>query len=151
MDIVLMNNASPTNQVSKQLTTLATVSGYLRDTSSVIEPIFMIEGDVSTWSNLNYCYISAFSRYYYVNNIVSIRSGVFEVHCRVDVLMSFATQIKNHSALVRRQQQKYNLLINDGSIRTYANAHSLTYGFPNGFTQHSLVLCVAGPQSLGGS
>lgn len=148
MDIVLMNNASPTNAVTKQLTTLATATGYLRDTSSIIEPIFMVEGDVATWSNLNYCYIASFGRYYFVNNIVSIRSGIFEVHCKVDVLMSFANQIKGHSALVRRQQQQYNLLINDGSIRTYANAHSLTYAFPNGFTGHSLVLCVAGPQLL---
>ena len=72
MDIVLMNNSSPVNQVSKSLTTLATVSGYLRDTSSIIEPIFMIDGNVSSWANLNYCYIADFHRYYYVNNIVSI-------------------------------------------------------------------------------
>lgn len=144
MDIVLMNNSSPVNQVSKSLTTLATVSGYLRDTSSIIEPIFMIEGSISSWANLNYCYIAAFHRYYYVNNIVSIRSGVFEVHCKVDVLMSYASGIKAHSALVRRQRSEYNLLINDGSIRTYANAYTLTYNFPQGFSGNSLILCVAG-------
>jgi len=150
MDVVLMVNSSPSNAVTKDVTTVATVPIVLREQTSVIDPVFTFEGDVSTWSNLNYCYIPAFRRYYFVNNIVSVRNRIFEVSCHVDALMSYAEQIKQHQALVRRQEQQYNLLINDGSIRTYANAHSLTYQFPGGFNTHSLVLCVAGPQSIGG-
>lgn len=148
MDVVLMRNSSPNNQVAKNVDALSTISGTLRSESSIIDPVILVQGDVSSFAFCNYCYIAAFGRYYYINNIVSVRNNLFEIHAHVDVLMTYQTGIKNNSALVRRQQNDWNLLINDGSIRTYANAYSIPYAFPNGFNGHSLVLCVAGPQTI---
>ena len=148
MDIYLMVNSSPNNQVSKSLSTAATLSGTLREETSIIDPVIKIEGDVSTYAFANYCYIPDFGRYYYINNIRSIRNNLFEISCHVDVLQTYSTGIRGNSALIRRQQDKWNLLINDGSVRTYADSHTLEYAFPNGFSARSIVLCVAGPQSI---
>lgn len=142
--IIMQRNNSENNRVTKEVTDIATISGVLRNETSIIDPIILIEGDLANYVNCNYCTISTFGRSYFINNIRSVRNGLFEIHCHVDVLSSFATEIKANKAIVNRQENEWNLYLNDGVFKVYQNPVVLTREFPTGFSTQSFVFAVAG-------
>ena len=77
-DIVLQRNNSERNRVTKDISEILTVSGELKTETSIIDPVIMIECDLSAVVGCNYMSISSFGRSYFVNNIRSIRSGLIE-------------------------------------------------------------------------
>lgn len=143
-DITLQINKSEKNKVTKSITDIITVSGELKAETSIIDPVIMINCELSDVTKCNYMTIGSFGRSYFVNNIRSIRSGLVEFSCHVDVLSSFADAIKSNSAIVRRQENNWNLYLNDGSFKVYQNPIVLTKAFPSGFTTREFVLAVAG-------
>ena len=143
-DIVLQRNNSERNRITKDISEILTVSGELKAETSIIDPVIMIECDLSAVVGCNYISIPAFGRSYFVNNIRSIRSGLVEFSCHVDVLSSFASEIRGNTAIVRRQENNWNLYLNDGSFKVYQNPNVLTKAFPSGFTAQEFVLAVAG-------
>lgn len=143
-DIVLQRNNSELNKVTKDVSDLLTVSGKLKTETSIIDPVIMIECDLSAVTGCNYMTIQTFGRSYFVNNIRSIRTGLVEFSCHVDVLSSFADEIRGNIAIVRKQENKWNLYLNDGSFKIYQNPIVLTKAFPSGFTTQEFVLAVAG-------
>ena len=145
--IDLQVNSSELIAVTKNLTTIATVSGFLRDETSIIDPIIKVECDLSQYASCNYLTIPAFNRSYFVKNIRSIRTGIVEFSCHVDVLSSFADEIKANSAIIYRQENKWNLYLNDGIFKVYQNPHVLTKKFPTGFSTQEFVLAIAGGSS----
>lgn len=142
--IVLQRNASENNKVDKTLTTITTMTGTLKNETSIIDPVIMFEASLSDLKNCNYCTISNFGRSYFVNNIRSVRNGLVELSCHVDVLSTYKSQIRQQFALVKRQENNWNLYLNDGSFKVYQNPMVLTKLFPSGFTSLQFVLAVAG-------
>jgi len=142
--IVLQQNNSERNKVDKDLTNILTVTGELKSETSIVDPVIMIECDLSDVANVNYMTISAFGRSYFVNNIRSIRNGIVEFTCHVDVITTYAAEIRANSAIVRRQENTWNLYLNDGSFKVYQNPLVLTKEFPSGFSTQEFVLAVAG-------
>ena len=143
-DIILQVNKSEKNKMIKSITDIITVSGELKSETYIIDPVIMINCELSDVTKCNYMTIGSFGRSYFVNNIRSIRSGLVEFSCHVDVLSSFADAIKSNSAIVRRQENNWNLYLNDGSFKVYQNPIVLTKEFPSGFTTREFVLAVAG-------
>lgn len=143
-DIILQVNKSEKNKVTKTLTEIMTVSGVLKSETSIIDPVIMISCELSDVTKCNYMTIGSFGRSYFVNNIRSIRSGLVEFSCHVDVLSSFADSIRENTAIIRKQESKWNLYLNDGSFKVYQNPMVLTKAFPSGFTNQKFVLAVAG-------
>ena len=143
-DIILQNNNSENNRVSKSVKTILKVSGVLKEETSIIDPVIKIECDLASVTGCNYLSIPTFGRSYFVNNIRSIRDGLVEFACHVDVLSSFASQIRRNSAIVKRQENSWNLYLNDGTFKIYQNPNVLTKAFPSGFTTQEFVLAVAG-------
>ena len=143
-NIVLMTNTSEMNRVTKTTTIISTVSGVLKEQTSIIDPVIKIECDLATVTACNYISIPTFGRFYFVNNIISIRDGLVEFSCHCDVLSSFADAIKANKAIIRRQENNWNLYLNDGSFRVYQNPIILTKDFPYGFNTYEFVLAVAG-------
>lgn len=142
--IMLQRNASEKNKVDKTLTTITTMTGTLKNETSIIDPVIIFEGALSNLKNCNYCTISEFGRSYFVNNIRSVRNGLIELTCHVDVLSTYKSQIREQFAIVKRQQENWNLYLNDGSFKVYQNPMVLTKQFPAGFTTPSFVMAVAG-------
>lgn len=89
-------------------------------------------------------YIAAFNRYYFITDIVSVSTGIAEIKAHVDVLTSFADGILANRGIVARQENIWNLYINDGAFRVYQNPMVLTKPFPSGFNTMEFVLAVAG-------
>lgn len=147
--IHMVKNLSENNALTKQLQHIAYATVTLLDETSLIDPTFVIAGtgsyDLSKFTLCNYVECDTFNRKYFVRNITSIRANVFALQCHVDVLSSFAGQIRNHKAIIRRQENIYNLYLNDGSLKTYQNPEIVTKQFPSGFSStKEFVLVVAG-------
>lgn len=142
MTIKLYKNYSDKNVVDKNVYQYgADITGTLRDDCSIINPVIAIEGlDDLT---VNYAYIPEFGRFYYINNIVCKRN-LFELQMHVDVLMTYKSGIRSNTAVISRQQNNYNLYLQDGVFKTYANPHLEIRQFPSGFTNYNFVFSVAG-------
>ena len=135
---------SPNHFINKQLIDVATYTGTLREETSVIDPIFDIETS-SDLSQMNYIWINELHRYYYVTNIVSVATNLWRIYCHVDVLMTYKPTILAHEAVIGRQQQLYNLYLNDGdTFKVTQRSKIQQKKFPNGFTSSSYVMIVAG-------
>ena len=143
-DILIQQNQSEKNKVDKDVTTMATITGTLRQETSIIDPVFIVAGDLDDFIGVNYLTVDSFGRSYFVNNIRSVRSGMVELTCHVDVLSSFAAQIRTNSAIIRRQENNWNLYLNDGTFKVYQNPIVLTKAFPTGFSTQEYVLAIAG-------
>lgn len=85
-NITLQVCASEPNRVTKELTLITTLSGTLKSETSIINPVLLIEGDLTSFINCNYLTIPIFGRSYFVTDIRSIRSNLVEVTAHVDVL-----------------------------------------------------------------
>lgn len=142
--ILLQRNTSELNKLNKTLTTITTLTGTLKTETSIIDPVIIVEGALSDLKTCNYCTISEFGRSYFVNNIKSIRNNLIELTCHVDVVSTYKSQIRSQFAIVRKQENNWNLYLNDGSFKCYQNPIVLTKKFSNGFTTPSFVMAVAG-------
>ena len=142
----MLNNSEP-ERVTKDLQTLVTLTGSLKEGTSVINPIILLQGTPATVQQIvtsNYLHVPDFGRYYFIRDISSVRTNLWEISCHVDVLQTYATQIKAQTAIIQRQENKWNLYLNDGSFKVYQNPIVLTKPFPNGFTTNEFVLAIAG-------
>lgn len=143
MRIELYTNNSEVESVVKDLTTLQTLDGTLREATSILNPTIKIEG-LTDIDKINYMYIPEFGRYYFVNDIRSIRNNLFEVSAHVDVLMTYAEEIKQQRGVIRRQENVWNTYLDDGTFKAYQNPVIVTKVFPNGFNDNSFVLALSG-------
>ncbi len=131
-NVVLQYNSSPANQVTKSLTTKHTCTGTLRDGSSALDPVVLVE--ISDFpSQCNYASIAAFDRQYFIKDIKSVRNGLWEIHMHVDVLGTYDSAIRGQQAIIGKQANSYNLYLNDGNYKCYQNPHIITKNFPSGF------------------
>lgn len=143
-DVVLQKNSSENNKVTKSLTTLVTYSGTLKDKTSIIDPVIIVEGDLTSFVKANYMTISTFGRSYFITDIQSVGNNLFEVSGHVDVISTYATEIKRNSAIVKRQKGAYNLYLNDGSLKVYQDPKVVIKTFGSGFNTMEFVMAVAG-------
>jgi len=82
----------------------------LMDNSGILTPTLQLQAQNPTaW---NYCYISAFRRFYFVNNW-RYNLGLWTCELQVDVLASWEDHIRSQSVYVSRSSQAYDLNIRD--------------------------------------
>ena len=143
-NILMQINNSEKNRVTKDITDVITLSGALRETASVIDPVFNVSGDILNFISCNYMTIEEFNRSYFITNIRAIRTNVYEITGHVDVLSTYADYIKDCTALIRRQENKWNLYLNDSVFKVYQNPVVNTFPFPSGFSTKEFVLAIAG-------
>lgn len=147
LDVILQRNASDSNHVDKSITNMVTLSGYLKQPTSLLNPVLVVSGILDYVATANYMTIPKFgNRSYYITEIKSIRNNVIEIHGRVDVLYTYRATLRQQTAIVHRQESRYNLYLNDGVLKFYQNPYVVTQEFPSGFSGSSpnLVLIVAG-------
>lgn len=143
-EIKLQTNSSEKNRLDKTLTDVLTLTGTLRNESSILNPTIRIEGDVSQVINCNYMTIPTFGRSYFITDITSIRNNIFEVSGHVDVLTTYKEGIRTNVGIIHRQENVYNLYLDDGVLKVYNNPQIVTKEFPSGFSDYEYVLAIAG-------
>lgn len=141
--ISLQNNSSPINKIGKAISTIATVSGDLKNESDVIRPEILIESDSSILS-ANYMTIDTFHRKYFIEEIQSVRTNLWLVKAHVDVLETYASQILSNTAVVLRQENNFDLLLNDGVFKCKQDPRIFYRKFPSGLGDFNYILITQG-------
>ena len=143
MDITLYQNISENNRVGKTLINAQTFTGNLRQSTSIINPVIMLNADNPT--AYNYAYIPAFNRYYFINKIEAYRTGLFILTMSVDVLETYKTEIKGMLAIIDKNETVGNNYFNDGSFILDSRAYNQIINFSNGFNDNGeFILITAG-------
>lgn len=146
MEISFYNNVSEKEKIGKTLKNKTTLTGFLKQVTSVINPVITVE--MKNPSQYNYVHIPQFHRYYFISDMVNIKNNLWEIHMNVDVLESFKTQIKANKAIIEKSEQtaSSNEYFNDGSTfyhdsREYNEIAMFQRGFD---TAPSYILITAG-------
>lgn len=143
--IQLMNNQEELNKISKNPAGVMTVTGSLREETSIIDPVITIEYS-GTLTNVNYMYIPEFHRYYFITQIESVRTGLWRIYAHCDVLKTYAQGILGCDCVVARNQNNFNLHLNDAYFKVYSNPRVQVLNFPQKFSGESYVLVLKGCQ-----
>lgn len=141
----LYKNNSPKNVLNKNITDLLTISNVnIKDDNNINNITLIFNGNITNIADYNYLHLQVFNRYYFITDKKILRNNIYEIECEIDLLMTYKDEIKACTGIVKRQQNEYNLDLNDGSLKVYQNPHIITKPFPSGFTGSSYVLAVAG-------
>lgn len=146
--ISLFKTSSENNRVVKTLTDEKQLSGELRNQTSVLNPSIRIESadNISTY---NYAYISEFGRYYYITDIVSVRTNCWVVSLRCDVLMSYKDEIQGLNVILNNTQETglSNYLASPNWVSLVKTKTDIK-AFPSGLSeQGEFILITAGGDS----
>lgn len=104
MTAILYNNVSDSRKINKNLTELSTINITLYLDTNVETPVFKVKNYIN---NANYMYVPDLHRYYYINNYTLSNQCVY-LHCSVDVLVTYKTEILNSECLISRSETDYN-------------------------------------------
>lgn len=144
MNLTLYANNSENIRMDKELTQIAELTGTLKEETSVIDPVIIVS-DIDAYVTLvNYAYIQEFKRYYFITNIHSVRENLWRLSMHVDVLQTYKLDIRENSGIIERNENLYDLQLNDGLFKTRQNPRIVQYPFPSGFNTWNFVLGVAG-------
>lgn len=98
MDLRLYYTSDENNKINKSLSNGVILTGTMRDSSSIINPVILVEG--SSFSEYNYAYIPQFDRYYFIKGITNYRNNLWILELECDVLMSFKSSILNMNCIL---------------------------------------------------
>lgn len=150
MEINLFRCTSENERVDKSqyITNRFVMNGSLRDESSVIDPVIMIEKNNPTLYDYNYMYIPEFKRWYYINDIISVRTGLWEIHAHVDVLYTWGADIKTMIGVADKLESftGSNVYFDDGSFIMDCRNDIQVKEFPNGLNENGsyILICAGG-------
>ena len=145
MDIKLYYNSSDNRCISKKLQNEFSIIGTLREETSIINPVIAIKN--LSPIRYNYVYIPEFKRYYYINNIESVRKDLWKLYLQVDPLMSFKGDILALKVVAEKQSLLENgdEYIDDGSLVSDNLMFKTVYNYSKGFNNTSeYILITAG-------
>lgn len=89
-----------------------TYNVVLKEDCSVDNPVFILGTGITP--TINYC--QALGHYYFIDNIVILTKDQVELHCSMDVLATYKTEIGNYTAFVERAASSYNTMIADYAL-----------------------------------
>lgn len=144
MTINLYNCEAEMNRIGKNNKSLIlSLSGTLKQESSIIDPIILLHLD--NCSGINYAYIEEFKRWYFVREIKQVRNDLVELTMHVDVLESFKDAILNNTAILDRSKTSGNPYFDDGSMASDTRTFTQVYNYSSGFlSEPELILITAG-------
>lgn len=136
-------NLSDKRKAVKDLTLIGSESCELKGDVDLLRPVLLIKADASTYAACNYFTIPTFNRSYF-GAVRALTGGIVEVTGEVDHLSSIWPYARTKECIVSRNENSYNLMINDGTFKAYAKDQVVTKEFPSGFSSPAYVLIVAG-------
>lgn len=156
MQISLFTYTKEKERVNKTdyLTNRFPLNGYLKNETSVKEPVILIEKTNPTLYDYNYLYIEDFKRYYFITGIKQIRSNLWEISAKCDVLYSFMNDILANKCIIDKAENSpdANLYLNDGSFVTDSRKYNEVLPFTSGLSLNGsyILICAGGNGNNGG-
>ena len=124
MQINLFTCNAERNRVNKSayLSNRFVLDGALRDSTSAMNISIRVEKSNPVIYHYNYMYIAEFDRYYFIDDISSIRTDLWEISATVDVLMSFKDDILLTNCILDKVENEAvaNLYLDDCSFVMYS-------------------------------
>lgn len=144
MVVNFMQNLSPEIQVVKEISTPKPIDCILKSNCSILNPILIIQGELLT--DYNYFSIPDFgNRYYFIDSIITLNENTLEISGRIDVLMSFQTDILNATGIIERNEKEFIKYITDSKYTVLNYERIQTKTFPNSFPNNGeFILVVTG-------
>ena len=147
--VTLCNNSSPVEKIGKTLSEGSDFTCALKDNTSILRPTLILRSDNASLAGFNYMKIPEFNRFYFIDDIVSLHNYQWEISGHVDVLETYATEIKANQAVIKRQAKLYNLYLDDPEFHVLNYERIQCYKFPaNAFTKSFSFLLVANNNSV---
>ena len=150
MQINLFTCNAERNRINKSdhISNRFVLEGSFRKATSALN----IEVDVEKTNPLtykyNYMYIEEFGRYYFIDEIVSVRNGLWTIMATVDVLMSFRKDILESSVIIDKAEDEdiSNLYLDDGSFVMDSRKYNEVKEFPSGLNENGsyILICAGG-------
>ena len=130
----LYNNQSDKRVVDKELTLVDTVECTFMQPLDVNAPRLKLRYD-SKHMQTNYVYIPDLGRYYYCNKPILQSGNVEIIDCtEIDTLMSYSKYFRKLPAIIKKQENKYNLYLQDEIKTDSRNRHKTITFSDNWFT-----------------
>ena len=143
MEIILYYNDSEKIKLDKDLTQIGSIEGRLFQNTSITKPSIIFDLDTTVFS-ANYLYIPQFNRYYFITDVVNVSANKWQIQARVDVLTSFKSAIRENTAIIERQENEYNLYLDDKYYRAYQNEDVQYKKFSGSLPSDKYILVVNG-------
>lgn len=134
MTIQMYTNNSDNRAVNKSITAIGSaITCVFKDNTTLENPTVIISPSAFSQS-CNYVYIDTLGRYYYVTDVEYSQQKCY-LKLAVDVLMSFAADIKKANAVCVRSSNRFNNYFQDNqtTVLTYNNYYIKK--FPSGFSK----------------
>lgn len=133
MILQLLSTSDPRNKVEKTTTQIASLSGALKDGSSITDPVILVES--ADLPAANYAFIEVFqNRYYFIKDIRNVNNNLWEISMHVDVLMSYSSAILSSPCIVAKTaSDRFNLYLPDPNFKCQQNDRYGMVSFPSGF------------------
>lgn len=140
MTIILYKNTSEDNQINKTLVEDITLEGTLRDDTSIQDPVIVFNLGKEVF-NYNYAYIPEFNRYYFIENIRTVRTNLTQISMHVDVLMSFKDEFLQNEGYIDTSLSYGNFYLNDPNLPVQQNTKITTrINYNSGFGGYSIIM-----------
>lgn len=123
MQIQVYTVPNDSKAIPKTLENPITLNGALRNEVDIINPTFEVTSAVPL--TCNYCYIQEYSRYYFVT-VDTVRTGLYRLRCKCDVLQTYYPQFKSIPCIIGRSTNVFNSYIPD-SKRNFFQYTQQTY------------------------
>lgn len=144
MELTLYRTTADKRVVNKTLTNSTVFNNVTcHDMKNYLTPTFRLSTDADI-KVFNYVYCPHFGRYYFIENVEYSTTGLYILSCRVDVLKTYETQIKNLTATVKRNENLANAYLLDNNYKSVAYSEIVTKEFPFAINNDSLVLLTVG-------
>lgn len=133
-----------TNYISNRFV----LEGAFRNDSSIQDPVILIEKTNPVKFDYNYMYIDEFKRWYYINDYITTRNNLWEIHAHVDVLYTWRADIRENECIADKleRQDKSNVYFDDGSFIMDCRNNIETKEFPSGLNENGsyILICAGG-------
>lgn len=119
----------------------------LKAGTSLIKPVFLLYVSAKPTASM----VGFEGRFYFVDDIVSVRNGLWELHCSVDVLSTYKSNILNTSAFVLYDTTANTELVDNrlSAKTSLLSARTVDSGTGGFFEDGCIIIGVVGKENTG--
>lgn len=89
-NLKIYTNKSNQNIINKRIDLVSELNCTFKEDIDILNPVLLVKN----YTGGNYCYLSDFERYYHIDDVGLLKGGVYQLHCSVDVLKSYADDLE---------------------------------------------------------